>query len=213
MSTFRKKTFISPEALCALIMLVSLALGLTADYFVKCAGVRDSVLRLHILASSDEPEDQNVKLLVRDALLSEGAELFDGSVTADEAYSRLSPELPRLEKTAERVLAENGFSYGAKAMIVNEFFDTRQYGDVTLPAGKYTALKIVLGQGKGHNWWCVMFPPLCLPAATSENEEVCAVFSEDGADVVKAEDGFKVRFRIVEIVENIIESIKSGQRG
>lgn len=167
------------------------------EYNSDCREVRDGVLRLHILASSDSEEDQRVKLIVRDALLESGAGIFDGSVSADEAVEKISPEISFLEDTANSVLRENGFDYTAEIQITREYFSTRQYEDVTLPAGEYTALKVVLGQGDGHNWWCVMFPPLCLPAA-SESEESFSVFNESGKRVVDGSSQYAVRFKIAE---------------
>ena len=198
----------APGAAAAVMLSAALALGTVTQYFIDCREVRGDVLRLHVIAASDSEADQAVKLLVRDAVLAEGAAVFDGSVTAVEAERRLSPFLGRLEKAADRVLRENGFGYTAKAQLVNEYFDVRSYDGVTLPAGRYQALKIVLGEGKGQNWWCVMFPPLCLPAATAEDDDAYAVFGGDGAKVVWGEPEYEIRFKIVEIVEKAIERIR-----
>ena len=198
----------APGAAASVVLSAALALGAVTQYFIACREVRSDVLRLHVIAASDSEADQAVKLLVRDAVLAEGAAVFDGSVTADEAQRRLAPFLGRLEKAADRVLRENGLPYTATARLINEYFDVRSYDGVTLPAGRYQALKIVLGEGKGQNWWCVMFPPLCLPAATAEEDDY-AVFGGDGAKVVRGEPEYEIRFRIVEIVEKAIESVKS----
>ncbi len=197
----------APSAAAAVVLSIALTLTALTRYYLNCEQVRGDVLRLHVIAASDSEADQAVKLLVRDAVLAEGAAIFDGSVTAAEAEQRLSPFLGRLEKAADRVLRDNGFAYTASAQVVNEYFDARTYENVTLPAGRYQALKIVLGEGKGQNWWCVMFPPLCLPAATAE-KETYAVFSGDGAHVVQGEPEYEIRFKIVEIVEKAIEHIK-----
>ncbi len=198
----------APGAAAAVMLSAALALGTVTQYFIDCREVRGDVLRLHVIAASDSEADQAVKLLVRDAVLAEGAAVFDGSVTAVEAERRLSPFLGRLEKAADRVLRKNGFGYTAKAQLVNEYFDVRSYDGITLPAGRYQALKIVLGEGKGQNWWCVMFPPLCLPAAGAE-EDSYAVFGGNGAKVVRGEPEYEIRFKIVEIVEKAVESVKS----
>ena len=134
---------------------------------------------------------------MRDALLNSGASVFDGSVSADEAIEKISPEISFLEEAANSVLKENGFDYTAEIEITREYFSTRQYEDVTLPAGEYTALKVVLGEGDGHNWWCVMFPPLCLPAASDIQDEYC-VFDESGKRVVSGASQYAVRFKIAE---------------
>ena len=188
----------------ALLLCVALLLCAAADYAANCREVRAQVLRLHVTANSDSPEDQAVKLLVRDAVLQAGASCFTNAASAAEAEARLQPALHTLETTAERVLRENGCRYGAEAELTNEYFNTRSYGDVTLPAGRYTALRITLGSGEGKNWWCVMFPPLCLPAAQKQQaDDVYAVWNGPGKTVVQAENGYEIRFRIVELAQEL----------
>ena len=200
-----KKTYCG---IAALILAVALTVCSIGDYFTDCSEVRSGVLRLHITANSDSDADQTVKLMVRDALLKSGNEIFDGSVTAADAEEKLSPHLADIEKTACGVLKANGFDYGARAYIVNEYFDVREYDGVTLPAGNYTALRVALGSGEGKNWWCVMFPPLCLPAAC-EDDDAFAVFGGEGANVVKAQSGYKIKFKIVEAAERFMERLRS----
>ena len=203
----------APEAVAAVMLSAALAFSALTQYFIDCGQVRGGVLRLHVIAASDSEADQAVKLRVRDAILTEGAAIFDGSVTADEATARITPFLGRLEQTADRVLRENGFSYTAAAQVTEEYFNTRAYEGVTLPAGKYTALKIVLGEGRGKNWWCVMFPPLCLPAATAkEDSDAYAVFNGEGAKVVDGSPEYEIRFKIVEIVEKAIDKIREKRK-
>ena len=196
--------------LLMLCVVVSFIVIFVSDGFAAADTVREECLRLHVLADTDSEADQSVKLQVRDAILEETGELFRSCLTAGEAVSRASERKEEIEAVAERVLRENGFSYGAEVFIEEEYFGTRQYEGVSLPAGNYTALKVVLGEGEGHNWWCVMFPPLCLPAVTEKQEDsVYGVFGENGGNLVTGKSGYKVKFRIVEIVENIIEAIKS----
>lgn len=183
----------------AILLTLSLTACALAQYFGACRTLRSDVLRLHVIANSDSAGDQAVKLAVRDALLTESAKIFSGDITAQAAAKAIAPALPALEETANAVLREQGFSYTAAAAVTCEYFDTRAYENFTLPAGNYTALKIVLGEGKGRNWWCVMFPPLCLPAAAPE--DVSAVFSEAEYQVAAPENGFQVRLKIAEIFE------------
>lgn len=192
-----------------LILSLSLILLCIVEFSIQCNQVTSGVLRLHILASSDSEEDQTVKLLVRDKLLECSADIFDGSITADEAQEKITPNIDYLEEVANEVLSENGFDYTAKINVCAEYFATRQYEDITLPAGTYTALKVVLGKGEGHNWWCVMFPPLCLPAADGEDESF-AIFSSDGAKVVNGQTQYSVRFKIVEWFAEIKNRILGG---
>ena len=196
--------------LLMLCIVVAFIMIFVSDGFAAADTVREECLRLHVLADTDSEADQSVKLQVRDAILEETGELFQSCLTAAEAVSRASERKEEIEDVAERVLRENGFSYGAEVFIEEEYFSTRQYESVSLPAGNYTALKVVLGEGEGHNWWCVMFPPLCLSAVTEKQaDSIYGVFGENGGNLVTGKSGYKVKFRIVEIVENIIEAIKS----
>ena len=197
----KKETYICGAI--AVVLALTLAAGGAAQYLAACRTLRSDVLRLHVIANSDSAEDQAVKLAVRDRLLSEAAELFRGDITAEEASKILAPALPALEAAADAVLLESGFAYTAAAEVVNEYFDTRAYDGFTLPAGNYTALKIVLGEGAGQNWWCVMFPPLCLPAAAAD--DVYAVFSEAEYQVIAPENGYQVRLKIAEFFGRLKE--------
>lgn len=194
----------------SLAVIISMMILTVTEGFTAAETVREECLRLHILAASDSEEDQAVKLLVRDSLLESTGELFKSFKSADEAVIEVEKRKEELEAIAENVLRENGFSYNAEIFVTEEYFTSRQYEDVTLPAGNYKALKVVLGEGEGHNWWCVMFPPLCLPAVTEKNEDsVYGVFGENGGNLVTGKGGYKIKFKIVEIVEALIESIKS----
>lgn len=167
-----------------------------------CRDIRNDVLRLHILANSDSEEDQNVKLMVRDALLSSGDELFEGEINKLNAEKKLSDCKSVLVETANRILKENGFSYTADIYISEEYFTTRSYEEYTLPAGEYTALKVVLGEGKGHNWWCVMFPPLCLPAAT-DDAQTDLILGTEGSKIIQSNPKYEIRFKIIELLEEL----------
>ena len=196
--------------LLMLCIVVAFIMIFVSDGFAAADTVREECLRLHVLADTDSEADQSVKLQVRDAILEETGELFVSCETASEAVSEASAYKEEIKAVAERVLKENGFSYGAQVFIEEEYFGTRQYDNVSLPAGNYTALKVVLGEGSGHNWWCVMFPPLCLPAVSESLEDsVYTVFGENGGNLVTGKSGYKVKFRIVEIAESIIEALKS----
>lgn len=194
--------------IAALILAGTIFLTGMTDFIRAGESVREEVLRLHIIANSDSEADQEVKLRVRDAILQAGAAVFDGSVSAKEAEIKITPEMDHITARAEEILRENGFSYGAAAELSYEFFDTRAYGDVTLPAGNYRAVKIILGEGKGKNWWCVMFPPLCLPAAAQSEEAALAVFSPEEMHVIKPAGTYKVKFKIAEILQKLSEKLK-----
>lgn len=165
-----------------------------------CEEVRGDVLRLHVLANSDSEEDQQLKLKVRDALLKAGKNIFNGSVTRENAEEKIREEKEILIHTARKVIEENGFDYDVEICVTEEFFTTRTYENVTLPAGKYMAVRVLIGESKGKNWWCVMFPPLCIPAA---QPDISLFFTEDEVKLVESDPRYEMRFRIVEIYESI----------
>ncbi len=169
----------------------------------NCSRVRSDVLRMHVIANSDCSADQQLKLMVRDAVLERGAQLFDGTVTADEARRKIEPHKAELEAAAREVIERAGYDYPVSVNVVNEYFATRCYGSLTMPAGRYTAVKVVIGEGAGHNWWCVMFPPLCLPAAQDRGGNLDAFFDDGELKVVESSGRYEPRFKIIEIIEKL----------
>lgn len=168
--------------------------------------IRSDVLRLHVIANSDTSVDQNLKLRLRDYILQEGKDIFNGSVNVENAVKKIEPVLPELEKSAKAFVNRAGFDYDVKISLSNEYFTTRTYETVTLPAGKYLALRVVIGSGEGHNWWCVMFPPMCVPAA-DKKDEIENVFSEKEIKLVESKPKYEPRFKVVEIYEQLKEII------
>ena len=168
--------------------------------------IRSDVLRLHVIANSDTSVDQNLKLRLRDYILQEGKDIFNGSVNVENAVEKIEPVLPELEKSAKAFVNQAGFDYDVKISLSNEYFTTRTYETVTLPAGKYLALRVVIGSGEGHNWWCVMFPPMCVPAA-DKKDEIENVFSEKEIKLVESKPKYEPRFMVVEIYEQLKEII------
>lgn len=182
------------SAVIALLISVILCVGFEND----CEDIRENVLRLHVVADSDSEQAQSVKLKVRDALLEESRGLFEGNTSLDQAQSKLGSSLDEMKAVAERTLREEGYTYSAAVELTRCYFPTRQYGGVTLPAGNYNALRVVLGEGEGHNWWCVMFPPMCLPAAGKDEAKLNDVLDEKSIDIVTGGKKYEVRFWIVE---------------
>ncbi|MBQ5825335.1 MAG: stage II sporulation protein R [Clostridia bacterium] len=171
-----------------------------------CADVRRDVLRLHVVAASDSQVDQHLKLLVRDAVLERGAEIFDGTVTADEAESIIAPKTDELVKAAQEVLRANGCDCAVNVTVGEEYFATRCYEEFTMPAGVYTAVRVNIGPAQGENWWCVMFPPLCLPSAFADAD---AFFDGDEMRVISASPKYEPRFKIVEVIESVRSRLNS----
>ncbi len=191
-----------------LVLTLTFLFGVVLDSFSgfqrECRELYGDVLRLHILANSDSAEDQAVKLLVRDAILAQTGEIFNDADNLEDAEQTARGNLDTAVRIAEEVLREEGFSYSAKAVVTEKFFHTRVYEDFTMPAGRYQTLQITLGEGAGHNWWCVLYPPLCVGAA-SEIEEELDTFSAGEQAVLEAEPRYEVRFFLVELAGRIGE--------
>ena len=171
-------------------------LGFTA----QCESIPDKVFRLHVLANSDSAEDQALKLRVRDRILEESAGLMDGVSTREEAEAAAAQSLPKLQAAAEDEIRQAGYEYPVQAEITRMYFPTRQYEYVTLPAGEYDALRITIGEAKGKNWWCVLFPALCLPVA-EDSAQLSDVLSSGQLDVVQG--NYEIRFKAVEWYEQL----------
>ena len=129
------------------------------------AQLAEKVIRLHVLANSDSQADQTLKLQVRDKILAQTASLLSGQESAAQAAAILQDNLDTLAQTAAQEIAARGYHYPVKVCLEETWFPTRQYENVSLPAGNYQALRVLIGEGAGKNWWCVVFPSLCLSAA------------------------------------------------
>ena len=186
-------------------LLLTLLTSAVVSFAGECDALREEFLRLHILANSDSEEDQRVKLAVRDHILSLNLffEETDKAKTIEAANARLA----EIEEAANSELLRQGSSDTAKAELVRMYFTTRVYDDVTLPAGYYDAVRITIGEGGGKNWWCVLYPPLCIPAATKE--EPLDVLSPEKQEIV-TEGGYEVRFFLVELYENVCRFLFGG---
>lgn len=181
---------------------ISLALGLFLAIIVSvtCFGeknandLRENVLRIHILANSDSTEDQELKIKVRDRILKETENLFYNVKTKNDAQEVTQENINKIINIARDEIKNNGYDYPVTAEIKETFFDTRIYDNVTLPAGNYDALRLSIGSGKGQNWWCVMFPQLCIPSVKEKN------FTEDEKEIISSPK-YKPQFASVELFQ------------
>lgn len=168
--------------------------------------IYDNMIRLHVLANSDSKEDQALKLKVRDAVLkaTESIEAED----PEEAYIKTEAALEMLEKAAEDRVRAEGYDYEVNVTLSEERYPEREYEGFTLPEGTYTSLRVLIGEAEGKNWWCVLYPPLCTTSAT-ETEEVfiAAGFTEGQYKAITESENktYKIKFKIVEIIKNIIQ--------
>ena len=193
---------------------VTLAIGLAISLVVSSLAldtqkdISDKLIRLHIIANSDSAEDQRLKLLVRDEILSYVSRLTENCDSIDGARRKISAHLGNLEAIAEDVIVSNGFSCAARAELSEVYFPTKVYDGFSLPAGKYEALRIKLGSASGKNWWCVLFPPVCISAAEAESEfENAGMTKEEISFVMSDKVEYRLKFKIVEIIESIAEKI------
>ncbi|MCI9196031.1 MAG: stage II sporulation protein R [Angelakisella sp.] len=185
-------------------LLLAMLITPLAGFGQRCAQVRQEVLRLHILANSDSEADQALKLRVRDAVLEETGGLFAAAGTLEEAQAAALENLPAIEAAARRALAEAGSDAPVKAELTRMYFNTREYGeDTTLPAGEYQALRLSIGEARGRNWWCVMFPPLCVPAAEAAVEGQESKAAEEDIEALNQEPHYRLSFAVVEWLEEL----------
>ena len=198
---------------CLFLLLVFLSL-----YIFMCAAsysnavsedISDSVFRLHVIAASDSKEDQNLKYIVRDNLLEYMNQISKDTTSKEEAMTIAVAHEENFYNIAKQTIEEQGYDYDIKINIGNFNFPTKNYGDISLPAGNYDALRVEIGPAQGQNWWCVMFPPLCFVDVSSgvvdesskelmkENltEEEYSIISDDSPTI-------SFKFKIIEFLQN-----------
>lgn len=165
---------------------------------VRCDELRQNVLRLHIVANSDEPADQSLKLAVRDEILKSSTDIFKNCNDVTDACKIAETQLENISDIANNVIKENGFNYNADVSVGDAYFDTREYDDFTLPAGTYKSLIVNLGEAKGKNWWCVVFPCVCVPTADASLSDSV---SDEAVDTAENAPKYEIKFKTVEIYE------------
>ena len=197
------------EAALLMAFAVVLTIGMWAS--VTQRALADEVLRLHVVANSDSDADQAVKLQVRDAILTAATPYLDGVNGQEQAEQALEPHLSELAQAGAAVLGEAGMDYPITVTITDQWFPTKEYTDFALPAGTYRSLQVVLGQGQGHNWWCVVFPPLCVSSVSEESVETSAsgVLSEDQISLISGQDGeYVLRFKVLEWWDSLVQYVQ-----
>lgn len=193
-------------ALCAAVLIASYSDGVQAD-------LRDNLIRLHIIAASDSSEDQEVKLKVRDAVLKNAGGRLSASENG-ECKKEIISSLGEIENIANDTLRENGFDYTARAEYGKFAFPEKSYKSMTLPAGDYYGVRITLGNGGGHNWWCVMYPPLCMKEdgemtlSHEAEKELREILDKDTYDIITSKNNeVTVKFKIVEAVQKFKQKL------
>lgn len=184
-------------------ILVTVCVSMMSGFTKDCSDIRDSVLRLHILANSDSEQDQTLKLQVRDRILKETEDLFNNTTSVLNAQEQAAQNIRKIIDIAEDEVQKQGFDYKVDAQVCNQFFDTRVYENFSLPAGHYNALRITIGEAKGHNWWCVLYPPMCLPGAMPQEELQDSDLTSSQCDIIEKPETYQVEFAIVELWEKL----------
>ncbi len=185
------------ETSLLLALCISLAVGTWAE--AKQAEISSELIRLHVIAVSDDETEQAIKLRVRDEVLACVSPELERAKDISDAEVIVRANLGKIQRAAESA------AEGRKVTVTlsEEYYPTRDYESFSLPAGKYTSLRVILGEGKGHNWWCVVFPPLCISAA--EREEALHAMSEDDRAILTEADGYVVKFRVLELWGELAE--------
>lgn len=184
-------------ALCATLLLCTWAQG-------RQNSLSSSLVRLHVVAASDSDSEQSLKLRVRDAVLEHLQDSVSSAENAAEASRIISADIDGIERAARSAAGERELS----VTLSRESYPTREYEGFTLPAGEYQSLRIVIGPGQGHNWWCIVFPPVCLSAA--QPQELAEVMSEEDLALISGEEGYELRFRALELWGELKEKLKNS---
>lgn len=183
-------------------------------------GYKDKLIRFHVLANSDSDEDQELKLKVRDEIIKYLQPMLKQSKSLEQSEQIILSESENIKNIGENIIKENGYTYEVEVKLEYNNFPAKQYSNIVLPAGEYKALRILIGEAKGKNWWCVMFPPLCFVDENNgvidkeTDEKLRSVLTEEEYNLI-AEDNIektkdvKMKFKIVEIIEAIVSNSKN----
>lgn len=168
------------------------------------AAIYEDTIRLHILANSDSPEDQELKLKIRDKLLIKYGDMLSKSNSTEEAEETMTLLLRSMEKDAEIWISELGYNYPVKVTLTKEWYETREYEGFTLPCGYYTSLIVIIGDGEGKNWWCVMYPPLCMDIASESapSDDGVIDYSKEELILIKS-NKYNIKFKILEDLSRV----------
>ena len=183
-----------------ILLTLALTLGVAVLPTEKDAAIYEDTLRLHILANSDSALDQELKYAIRDKLLAKYGEALRGAESFSDAQAEVAGLLDEIEQDVDGWISEAGYSYKSEVTLGVEWYDTREYEDFTLPRGYYTSLRIMLGEADGQNWWCVMYPPLCLDVATEDapRDDALMGYSREEYMLVNGE-GYSIKFKLLEV--------------
>ena len=168
------------------------------------ANIYEDTIRLHILANSDSGQDQELKIAVRDGVLNEFGDRLRLAGSFDAAEELCKRLIPEIEGYAEGIIKEAGFDYEVNIKLGQEWYETRDYGGFSLPCGYYTSLRILIGEGKGQNWWCVMYPPLCTELASEKSPADDGLIDYTKEEMILISGGkYNIKFKILEDLSRV----------
>jgi len=187
--------------------------GQPSNNYKNIHDIDKKLIRFHVLANSDSEEDQKLKIKVKNSVLEYIYPKLSNSRNISESRKILMENTKDIKKVAENVILKNGYDYDLKLELTHDNFPVKTYGNITLPQGNYEAFRIIIGNGKGKNWWCVMFPPLCFVDVTKgeiayeETEKIMETYLEtdDIEEDLISNDKIKFEFKIVEIIKDIFK--------
>ena len=192
-----KRNAVNISLICALIAAIMLSM---VGFKASCDEMYDNIIRIRIIANSDSSDDQALKLKIRDAVLEYSSEFFKDAESYDDAIKITNANSEELCRAAQSAVLQNGYDYNVSLEIRDEFFDTRVYDTFTLPAGTYKTAVFTVGEGKGENWWCVIFPQVCVGACSGRLEDSV---SDKSSQYAYNADNYVIKFKTVEIFEKV----------
>lgn len=211
----QKRIYILVGILTVILSIATLMIWKEISKIEACTyDYKEKLIRFHVIANSDEDEDQELKLKVRDAVIAYLQPKLENSKSIDESETIIKKEYDNLSKISKNIISENGYDYDVNIGLQYSDFPAKQYSSVVLPAGKYKALKIVIGEGKGKNWWCVMFPPLCFVDDQNgvidekTDEKLKEILTPQEYDLIMAKNkkevnNLKIKFKITEVFQSL----------
>ena len=194
---YSKRKLLNLSLICALISAMMLSM---VGFSYSCNEMYDNIIRIRIIPNSDSKEDQALKIAIRDAVLGKTSELFTDTKSYDDAVAVTKSNTDKMLTAAKNVVRSEGLEYDVTLEIREEFFDTRVYEEFTLPAGYYETAVFTVGEGKGSNWWCVIYPQVCVGSCSATLNES---LSDDTAEVAYNSEKYVVKFKTIEILEKI----------
>lgn len=198
-----KAHIVFKSVLCGFIISFMISM---VNFDAQSKEISTEVLRLHILANSDSEEDQTLKLNVRNVVQEMCYNIYDDAENKDNAEFIVRKNLDDIINAAQAEVYKEGYDYDVNAELVNMYFTNRVYNDITLPAGYYDAVRITIGSGEGHNWWCVMFPPICISAAEND-AEISDVLNDEQTELV-TDSSYEYKFKVYEVYQNVMEKLE-----